>query len=85
MASRNLIQKIPTKDGFDYIADDAAAPFMASLTSNYSLSLKERALWIVECFSNMTTLEVREITRQLFENWTSHFKTIEKVRDIDEQ
>jgi hypothetical protein len=54
MMSRNLIQRILAEDGFNYVAGDAAAPFLASLTSIYSLSLKKRAQWAVEFLSQIT-------------------------------
>ncbi|WP_287037925.1 ABC-three component system middle component 2 [Desulfobacter sp.] len=80
MASRNLIQRIPAEDGFDYIAGDAAAPFLSSLTATYSLRLKERALWAVERFTGVATSEIRQITHRLFENWSSQFQAIDRPR-----
>jgi len=80
MASRNLIQRIPAKDGFDYIAGDAAAPFLASLTATYSQRLKERALWAVERFTGVATSEIRQITHRLFDNWSSQFQAIDRPR-----
>ncbi len=80
MVSRNLIQRISTEDGFEYIAGDAAAPFLASLTTSYSQRLKERALWAVEQFSGVATSEIRQITHRLFENWSSQFQAIDRPR-----
>lgn len=80
MTSRNLIQQIPTEEGFVYIAGDAAAPFLASLTSTYSQRLKERASWVVERFAGVTTLEIRQMTHRLFENWSSQFQSIDRLR-----
>jgi len=80
MTSRNLIQRIPAEDGFNYVAGEAAAPFLASLTSIYSQRLKERAQWAVERFTNMTTSEIRQITHRLFDSWTSQFQTIDGLR-----
>ncbi len=80
MTSRNLIQRIPAEDGFNYVAGDAAAPFLASLTSIYSQRLKERAQWAVERFTDMTTFEIRQITHRLFENWSSQFQAIGRPR-----
>ncbi len=73
MSSRNLIQRIPADDGFNYVAGEAAAPFLASLTSIYSQRLKHRAQWAVDRFTDITTLEIRQITHRLFNNWTSQF------------
>lgn len=80
MTSRKLILRIPSEGGFDYIAGDAAAPFLASLTSTYSQRLKERAQWAVERFAGMVTSEIRQITHRLFENWTSQFQAIDRPR-----
>ena len=80
MASRNLIHRISAKDGFDYIAGEAAAPFLASLTATYSQRLKERAQWAVEQFAGLATSEVRQITHQLFENWSSQFQAEDRTR-----
>lgn len=80
MTSRNLIQRIPAKDGFDYIAGDAAAPFLASFTSTYSQKLNERALWAVERFTGVATSEIRQITHRLFEHWSSQFLAIDRPR-----
>lgn len=80
MTSRNLIQQMPAEDGFDYIAGDAAAPFLASLTSTYSQRLKERAQWAVERFAGVATSEIRQMTHRLFENWSSQFHAIDRPR-----
>ena len=80
MTSRNLIQRIPSEDGFNYIAGDAAAPFLATLTSTYSQRIKERAQWAVERFSGVATSEIRQITHRLFENWSSQFLAIDRPR-----
>lgn len=80
MMSRNLIQRISSEDGFYYFAGDTAAPFLVSLTSIYSKRLRERAQWAVERFYGITTTEIRLITHQLFENWSSQFQAIDRLR-----
>ena len=80
MTSRNLIQQIPTEDGFNYVAGDTAAPFLASLTSTYSQRLIERAQWAIERFEGVTTSEIRIITHRLFKNWSSQFQDIDRLR-----
>ena len=80
MASRNLIQRIPAEDGFNYVAGDAAAPFLGSLTSTYSQKLKERAQWAVERFTDMSTSDIRQITHRVFENWSSQFQSTDTPR-----
>lgn len=77
MISRGLIEKISTTEGFNYIAGENAAPFIQSLTTNYSLQLKERAQWVVEKFQNASTQEIKNITNKLFQQWSSQFQTIQ--------
>jgi len=77
MISRGLIEKISTSEGFNYIAGENAAPFIQSLTTNYSLQLKERAQWVVEQFQNASTQEIKNITNKLFQQWSSQFQTIQ--------
>lgn len=80
MASRNLIQRIPAEDGFNYVAGETAAPFLSLLTSIYSQKLKKRAQWAVERFMDVTTSEIRQITHRVFENWTSQFQATDAPR-----
>ncbi|MBS7820744.1 threonine transporter [Wohlfahrtiimonas chitiniclastica] len=79
MMSRGLVEKISTENGFYYIAGENAAPFIQSLTTHYSLQLKERALWVVERFQNMPTHEIRNTTNQLFQQWSSQFQSTQTL------
>lgn len=74
MMSRNLVQRIPADDGFNFLAGEGASPFLASLTADYSEKLKERARWAVNRFTDIPTAEIRQITHHLFENWSSQFQ-----------
>jgi ABC-3C biological conflict system middle component len=77
MMSRGLVQRIPTSDGINYIAAEAAAPFLASLTANYSKRLRECAEWAAQRFAGVSTEEVRQITHGFFERWSSEFQPIQ--------
>ena len=77
MMSRRLVQRVPAKEGFNYLAGEAAAPFLRSLTASYSQKLKERASWAVERFADMPTTDVRRITHRLFEDWSSQFQIVD--------
>ena len=76
MMSRNLAQRLPGKKGFNYVAGEAASPFLVSLTASYSQKLKQRAIWAVERFADVPTADVRRITHRLFEEWSSQFQVI---------
>ena len=79
MASRGLVQRIPAEDGFSYVAGETAAPFIASLTADYSRRLRERAAWAIGRFEDVPTEEIRRITHRLFERWSSHFQPVQSI------
>lgn len=77
MMSRGLVQRMVADDGFSYVAAETAAPFMASLTAEYSRRLMKRADWAVTKFEYMPTEEIRRITHRLFERWSSQFQPMQ--------
>lgn len=77
MTSRGLLQRIPTDDGFSYVAGETAAPFIASLTADYSRRLRERAEWAASRFKDVPTEGIQRITHRLFDRWSSQFQTIQ--------
>ncbi|MGN6304191.1 MAG: ABC-three component system middle component 2 [Mesorhizobium sp.] len=81
MMSRSLAQRLPGQGGFAYMAGENAAPFMASLTDEYSMSLKDRAYWAVDRFSGMSTEEIRTFTHRFFARWSSQFQSVQKIGD----
>lgn len=74
MISKGLVERISAEDGFYYVAGDSAAPFIQSLTTHYSLQLKDRADWVVKKFQKVPTHEIRNITNKLFQQWSSQFQ-----------
>lgn len=81
MMSRGLVRRLPVQEGFSYIAGEAAAPFIASLSDQYSVNLKQRALWVVQRFADMPTDEVRRFTNQFFSRWSSQFQSVQQLGD----
>lgn len=81
MMSRGLVQRISADDGFSYVAGESAAPFIASLTTDYSCHLKERAEWAVNQFQDMTAKEIRQITHSFFQQWSSQFQPVNFSRE----
>jgi hypothetical protein len=80
MMSRNLVQRLPTNDGFAYLASDSAAPFLASLSTSYAMKLKERADWAIHRFADTSNAEIRQITHRLFKEWSSQFQVADRPR-----
>ena len=81
MMSRSLVQRLPEVDGFKYLASETAAPFISSLSTEYSRQLVERAEWAVERFAELSTEEVSRFTHQLFEKWSSEFQIVQSPGD----
>lgn len=79
MISRGLVEKRFKDDGFYYIARENAAPFIQSLTTHYSLQLKERAHWVVKQFKTTPTHEIRNMTNKLFQEWSSQFQSTQTL------
>ena len=79
MMSRGLVQRIPAADGFSYVAGETAAPFISSLTANYSCRLRERAEWAVSRFYDVSTEEIRQITHSFFQHWSSQFQLAKSI------
>lgn len=80
MMSRGLVQRVAASDGFSYLAGERAAPFIASLTTEYSCQLKARAEWAAWKFKDLSTQEIRNITHSLFQRWSSQFQIIQSPR-----
>jgi len=74
MMSRGLVQRFPKNDGINYLAGEMAAPFLSSLTTDYSIRLKERAAWAAHRFEGVPIEEIRSITHRFFERWSSQFQ-----------
>lgn len=79
MMSRGLLLRLPGQDGFSYVAGESAAPFIASLADEYSTSLKQRADWAVQRFSEMSTEDIREFTHRFFARWSSQFQSVPQL------
>ena len=78
MMTRDLVQREVTPDGFKYGAGENAATFLASLSTNYFLAMKERASWLVETFGHHSDQEFRAVLRQFFDDWVEEFQSIER-------
>jgi hypothetical protein len=80
MASRGLVERVVSPDGFLYRAGEAAGPYMAALRAPYSINLRERARWAVEAFGHLSNDAIRSITQRFFEKWTSEFQPLQRPR-----
>ncbi|HGM7307591.1 ABC-three component system middle component 2 [Stenotrophomonas sp. CC120223-11] len=77
MLSRGLVRRMLSEDGFHFVAEEAAAPFISELVADYACRLKQRAEWAVRRFEGVPTEEIRRITHRLFERWSSEFQLVQ--------
>lgn len=78
MMSRGLVRREATSEGFMYCAEDCAAPFLDSLTAEYLSELKDRAVWAIDRFSEMTDQAIRQMLSQVYDQWTREFQMPEQ-------
>lgn len=80
MMSRNLVRQVPGREGIRYYATEGAGAFLSALSSPYITKLKERVKWVVEYFGNASDDQLLEMTRSLFDQWTTQFQPTEKSK-----
>lgn len=80
MMSKGLIVRQVSPDGLEYAAGEAASAYLASLSAPYTLSLRERAAWLIENFQGFSTEELRGLIRRFFSHWSSEFEPAKGTR-----
>ena len=78
MISRGLVSRYATPNGFLYQAEDDAGPFLDALTAEYLDDLKDRAVWVVDRFSEMSDHAIRVMLTGVYDQWTREFQTPEQ-------
>ena len=77
MMSAKLVRRNTDSRGFLFVAEDAAGAFLANLTSEYVVGVKERARWVVDTFDTLTADNLDRVINRLFEAWTIEFQPVE--------
>ncbi|MCC3456244.1 MAG: threonine transporter [Microcoleus sp. PH2017_29_MFU_D_A] len=77
MMSRQLVERLVSSEGFQYIATDTAGAFLSMMSSQYISKLKERAEWVAETFSESTLEELQALERRFFREWSTQFNSID--------
>lgn len=80
MISRGLVIRHATPTGFLYQAEDDAGPFLDALTAEYLGDLKDRAVWVVDHFSEMSDYDIRVLLSQVYDQWSREFQVQEQPR-----
>ncbi len=78
MMTRDLVEREVTSEGIKYGAGENAATFLSSVSSNYLLSLKERAVWLVQTTGDLTDEQFKGMMRRFFDKWVEQFQGIEQ-------
>jgi hypothetical protein len=78
MMSRSLISRHATQSGFMYQAEDGAGPFLDALTAEYLDDLKDRAVWVVDRFSDTSDHDIRALLSQVYDQWSREFQPTEQ-------
>lgn len=83
MMTRDLIEREAHSSGIRYTAGENAAPFMASLESDYLLALKNRAEWLVDELGDLSDDDFRASMREFYSHWVEEFQAVEKSLGSD--
>ena len=78
LISRGLISRDATPNGFMYRAEDDAGPFLDSLSAEYLDDLKNRAVWVVDRFSEMSDQDIRIMLSNVYDQWSREFQAPEQ-------
>ena len=57
--SCNLVEKIYTKTGIEYIASEDSSTFLETLEEEYFIKLNERAKWAIKNYSDLSNKELK--------------------------
>jgi hypothetical protein len=78
MMTRDLVFREVTPDGIKYGAGENASTFLTSVSSSYLQALKDRAIWLVRAFGDLSDDAFKGVMRRFFDKWVEEFQQIEK-------
>lgn len=82
MRRYGLIEIAATENGVCYQATDSAYPLVQLLSSQYSKELKNRAEWLVEFVTDMTSSAIKELVLSKLGNWKVEFQGDQTLKDM---
>jgi hypothetical protein len=59
-------------------AEDDAGPFIDALSAEYLDDLKNRAVWVVDRFSEMSDQDIRIMLSTVYDQWSREFQAPEQ-------
>ena len=83
MMTRELVERVFGAEGICYCAGENAAPFLASLESDYLKGLKQRAAWLVDALGDRSEQEFRAVMRRFFDRWVEEFQAAERSLGVE--
>lgn len=78
MMTRDLVVREVTSDGIKYVAGENASTFLTSVSSSYLQALKDRAIWLVSAFGDLSDDAFKGVMRRFVDKWVEEFQQIEK-------
>lgn len=78
MMTRDLVVREVTTDGIKYGAGENASTFLTLVSSSYLQALKDRAIWLVSAFGDLSDDAFKGVMRRFFDKWVEEFQQIEK-------
>ena len=78
MMTRDLVRREAAPAGLLYRAGESAALFLDALQSEYLVSLKGRADWLVNALGRRSDAEFRGIMHRFFDKWVEEFQASER-------
>jgi hypothetical protein len=70
---RGLVERRATSNGFEYAALDTAGSLIASLATEYSQQLRERAAWVATNFASRDINNLNAFFKEHIGRWGEEF------------
>lgn len=85
--SRGLLERHFTKTGVMFAATERTAAFLDALSSDYATQLRERAVWLVSLFREMSDSDLLKVANSQIGEWGAEFamEAVLKVEDAEWQ
>lgn len=73
MVSRGLVDRLFTNDGILYYASEEAGAFLQCLAADYTITLRNRAAWVITTFGNYPIEQLTQFFHTHLDRWGSEF------------
>lgn len=72
--SRGLTERVFTNEGVFYRATERSAAFVDVLHTQYAVELRERSIWVVRTFGDMSERELQALVESHLGEWGAEFE-----------